>query len=242
MNDSIGDKFQKETRYIKDKLPGGSINITDKPETYKEYPNCNTLELPDSFDLEILNFAEVLMQRKSIRNFSSEPITEEELAYLLWGTTGIQRVEEGYEFRTIPSAGALYPIETYLIINNVEGIPEGIYHYNIKNHYLEELKTGDFSDEITEATLGQTMCSRCAVVFVWTAVFARTLWKYKQRGYRYIYLDAGHVGHSLALTSTSINLGSCQIGALFDEECNNLIGVDGEKESVIYISVVGFPV
>jgi len=182
---------------------------------------------------------EILENRKSIRNFSTKPITKEQLSYLLWTTTGIRRKEYNFEYRTAPSAGALYPIETYLIINNVEEISEGIYHYSIKDHVLEELKLGDFGIEISNAALGQNMCAKAPIVFVWTAIFERSKWKYEQRGYRYIYLDAGHIGHNLALSATSLNLGSCQIAALFDDEVNDLIGVDGKDESTIYMSVVG---
>ena len=83
------------------------------------------------------------------------------------------------------------------------------------------------------------MCVESAVVFIWTAIFQRMKWKYGQRAYRYVYLDAGHIAENLALTATSLGLGSCQIGALFDDEVNEIIDVDGVEESVIYMSVVG---
>lgn len=158
---------------------------------------------------------------------------------MLWASTGIQRKEFGYDFRTAPSAGALYPIETYLVINRVKNITPGVYHYSIKDHSLEELKTGDYGIKISDAALGQIMCADCSVVFIWTAIFDRSKWKYSQRSYRYIYLDAGHIAENLALAATSINLGSCQIGALFDDEVNKIISVDGIHESTIYMSVVG---
>ena len=130
-------------------------------------------------------------------------------------------------------------IETYLVVNNVEEINPGVYHYNIQNHYLELLKEGDYAAETAQAALGQRMCADAPVVFIWTAVFQRMKWKYDQRAYRYVYLDAGHIVENLALTATSLGLGSCQIGALFDDEVNQIIDVDGTEESVIYMSVVG---
>ena len=166
-------------------------------------------------------------------------IKKEILSYLLWASTGISRKEEGYEFRTAPSAGALYPIETYLVVNNIKEINPGVYHYNIQNHYLELLKEGDYAVETAKAALGQKMCVEASVVFIWTAIFQRMKWKYNQRAYRYVYLDAGHIAENLALTATSLDLGSCQIGALYDDEVNDIIGVDGTEESVIYMSVVG---
>jgi len=163
----------------------------------------------------------------------------DELSYLLWAANGISRREMDYEFRTAPSAGALYPIETYLVINNVEDLEKGIYHYNVKHHQLEEIQLGDFGRFAAAGALGQEMCASAAVVFIWTAVFQRSKWKYQQRAYRYVYLDAGHIAGNLALAATSLGLGSCQIAALFDDEINELIEVDGVEESVLYMSVVG---
>ena len=114
-----------------------------------------------------------------------------------------------------------------------------MYHYNIKNHCLEEIKTGDFREDVTEAALNQQMCYHAAVVIIWTAIFNRSKCKYRERAYRYIYLDAGHIAENLALSATSLHLGSCQIAALFDDEVNDLIGIDGKNESTIYMSVVG---
>jgi SagB-type dehydrogenase family enzyme len=183
----------------------------------------------------------ILKKRKSIRNFSEHSLTLEQLSSLLWASTGIQRREYGYEFRTAPSAGALYPIETYVVINNVETITKGVYHYNIKHHYLEEIKTGDLRKDISQAALHQHMCYHAAVVFIWTAIFNRSKCKYGERAYRYIYLDAGHIAAHLALSATSLQLGSCQIAAIFDDEVNQLIDVDGTMESTIYLSAVGVP-
>ena len=163
----------------------------------------------------------------------------EQLSYLLWSSTGIQRIENSYEYRTAPSAGALYPIETYIVINNVKNIVNGVYHYNIKSHYLEEIKTGDFRLDITEAALNQKMCYNAAVVFIWTAIFNRSKCKYGERAYRYIYLEAGHIAENLALAAISLKLGSCQIAAFYDDEVNQIIDVDGIFESTIYLSALG---
>jgi len=104
---------------------------------------------------------------------------------------------------------------------------------------LDELRRGDLRREITQAALGQDMCATAAAVFVWSAVFERCKWKYGQRAYRYIYLDAGHIAENLALATVSLNLGSCEIGALFDDEVNAILGIDGEQESTILMAVVG---
>ena len=191
--------------------------------------------------LSKLTLDEVVKRRKSIRLFRPHPVTIEQLSYILWATSGIQRVAAGYEFRSVPSAGALYPIETYIIVNNVRGLNRGIYHYAIQKHLLEQLKEGDFGDNIALAALGDTMCRDAAAVIIWAAIFMRTKWKYGQRAYRYIYLDAGHMGQNLALAATSLELGSCPIGAFYDDEINRILDVDGQEESAVYMSVIGIP-
>lgn len=241
MTEESGEKFQKETKYYPNKLQGGMLNWSNKPEIYKEYPNSKKIELPTFDSIKSMPLDEVLKKRKSIRNFSKNPINLEQLSYLLWASTGIQRIEHSYEFRTAPSAGALYPIETYLVNNNVENLEQGLYHYNIKQHLLEELKLGDFRKDITLAALGQKMCYESSVVFVWTAIFYRAKWKYKERAFRYIYMEVGHIAQNLALSAVNLGLGSCQVGAFFDDEVNNIFNIDNNKESVIYLSVVGYP-
>ena len=155
-----------------------------------------------------------------------------------WASTGISRRQTGYEFRTAPSAGALYPIETYLSVQNIEGIEQGIYHYAIPDHTLELLDEGDFSTDVARAALDQQMCADAAVVFIWTAIFQRSKWKYKQRAYRYIYLDAGHIAENLALAATARDLASCHIAAIYDDEANDIIDVDGTEESTIYMTAI----
>jgi SagB-type dehydrogenase family enzyme len=241
MPKTVGDDFQRETKYIRNASIGDRLNWQKKPEIYKNYPSNKTVKLPSQLREAAVFFSEVLQERKSIRTFLSQPLSKVDLAYLLWASTGVQRREHGYDFRTVPSAGALYPIETYLAINSVEDVEAGVYHYNIKDHSLEEIKSGNFGDDLTHAALDQRMCATAPVVFVWTGIFNRSKWKYSQRAYRYVYLDAGHVAQNLALAAVSINCGSCQVGAFFDDEVNSIIGVDGAGESTLYLSVVGYP-
>jgi SagB-type dehydrogenase family enzyme len=161
------------------------------------------------------------------------------LSQLLWATQGITHTINGYDFRAAPSAGALYPIETYLVVNRVENIEEGIYHYFVPEHSLKLLVKGDFSVKIAQAALDQDMVRHSAVVFVWTAVVERSKWKYRQRAYRYIYLDAGHLAENLFLAAESIDIGACGIGALYDEEINEMLDLNSSEETVVYMACVG---
>lgn len=239
MLNGTGDEFQRSTKYAREKHLGGLLDWANKPETYKEYPSAMKIQLSRKLPYETLSLMETIKKRKSVRSFVPEPLSIGELSFLLWASTGTQRTEKGYEFRTAPSAGALYPIETYVVVNNVEDLEKALYHYSIRTHSLEKLKTGNFGEKTAHAALGQKMCVNAAIVLIWTAVFNRSKWKYAQRAYRYVYLDTGHIAQNLALSATSIGLGSCQIGAFFDDEINQIIGVDGAEESVLYLSVVG---
>jgi SagB-type dehydrogenase family enzyme len=237
----IGDRFQEETKYERGNLSGGRLDWANKPATYKQYPTAPKISLSDPANANGAPLWDVIAQRRSVRRFQDDPLQEAELSQLLWASQGITMRSRGVEFRAAPSAGALYPVETYLAIHNVEDIPPGIYHYGIKNHELDQLKTGDFQRKVARAALDQSIAARANVVFIWTAVFERSKWKYKQRAYRYIYLDAGHIAQNVALAAVALELGSCQIAAIYDDEANALLDVDGIKESTVYMTAVGKP-
>jgi SagB-type dehydrogenase family enzyme len=239
---NAGDQFQSETKYHRGRMPGATLDWSSQPELYRQYPDAKIVGLPSASPPNPRSLHDSIRNRRSIRQFAGTPISSRSLSYLLWSSTGISRTERGCEFRTAPSAGALYPIETYLCLNNVETISPGIYHYSVKGHCLEFLRAGDHASAVARAALDQKMCRAAAVVFVWTAVFQRSKWKYGQRAYRYVYLDAGHIAENLALAATSLDLGSCHIAALYDDEVNSLLGVDGIEESTLYMTVVGHPV
>ncbi|NIO03495.1 MAG: SagB/ThcOx family dehydrogenase [Proteobacteria bacterium] len=239
-SESIGDRYQQETKYFRNRMGGGFLDWSKQPETHKRCEGRQgEINLPEPQGEGGEPVWTVIRRRRSAREFTREPISLTQLSQLLWAIQGITHTEFGYTFRACPSAGALYPIETYLVVNHVEGLMPGVYHFYIPEHQLEVLAQGSFSREISEAALGQDMARRASVVLVWTAVVQRSKWKYKERGYRYIYLDAGHIGQNLYLAASALELGCCTIGALFDEEVNGLIGVDGEEETVVYMAAVG---
>jgi SagB-type dehydrogenase family enzyme len=237
---TYGDDFQQKSKYNRDKLPRHQLDWAKKPEPFKTYPNAlKTIELPDlDFDKEI-RFWQVVLNRKSTRDFKNEPITLSQLSLLLFGITGLTRILPQVAYRTVPSAGGLYPIELYLVVNNVENLGQGIYHYNILKHNLELLREGDYRIEIARGCLDQQIAYNSAVNFVWTAIIERSKWKYLQRCYRYIYMDAGHIGQNFYLVAEALELGACTIGAIYDDELNKLLEIDGIHETVIYVGVIG---
>jgi len=238
--EGIGDLYHLETKYRREAMSGGGLDWAHQPPPYKEFPYALK-----HFPIRPLNqrggksLWEAIAQRRSIREFSDQPITFSELSQLIWATQGITLKAWGYEFRASPSAGALYPIETYLIASRVEEIPSGLYHYNVKETQLIFLKEGHFGLDICQAGLGQEMLEEAACVFVWTAIVERSKWKYRERAYRYIYMDVGHIGQTFYLAATALNLGCCTVGAFFDSEVDRVIGVDGKKEISVYLGAVG---
>ena len=122
-----------------------------------------------------------------------------------------------------------------------KNIHTGLYHYNIESNSLEELIQEDLSLQLSKACPDQSMPFNALITLIWTAIFQRSKWKYTQRAYSYIYLDAGHIAQNFALCATTLGLGSCQIGAFYDHEINKILGLDGEKESTIYLTTVGYP-
>ena len=237
----LGDDFLLGTKYIRGRLPAHRLDWSRKPAVYKEYPSAKRVSLPPPETDLGPGCWYVIAKRRSVRAYSDEDIAKTELSQLLWATQGITGEVSDHQLRAAPSAGALYPIETYLLVNRVSGIDPGLYHYPVNRHELELLKEGDYSSEVKGGALDQAIAKRAAVVFIWSAVFPRSKWKYLQRAFRYVFLDAGHIGQNLALAAEALGLGSCQIGAIYDDELNNLLDLDGENESVIYLSSVGRP-
>ena len=241
MAEGSGDRFQGETKYIRDKLPAGYLDWRKKPGPYKVYQEAPKAKLPAPERAGGMPVWEAVGRRRSVRDFRRSPVSTEDLSQLLWASQGVTKVMGEYALRSAPSAGALYPVETYLSVQMVEGIEPGIYHYGVREHELELLQPGDFRAEVAKAALDQGFLAEAAVVFAWTAVFARSKWKYKERAYRYVYLDAGHIAQSVALAAVALGLGSCQIAALYDDEVNAILGVDGKEESVVYMTAIGRP-
>lgn len=241
MKKGIGDTFQEETKYRRGRIEGGYPEWERKPPPYKKYAKSPLIPLPPPESGREMPLREALARRRSRRRFRQKTLSPEHLSQLLWAAQGVTGQTGEYSFRSAPSAGALYPVETYIVIHDVGSIDPGVYHYAVQTHSLEQIKTGDCREAAARAALDQSMAAACNAVFIWTAVFERAKWKYRQRAYRYIYLDAGHIAENLALAAVSLDLGSCQIAALYDEEANALLGIDGENESTIYMSVVGHP-
>jgi len=205
---------------------------------YKTYPGAKMIKLPTP-DYQGMPVEDAIKKRRSVRSYSKKALTLPQLSQLLFAAQGITGNHYGHDLRTAPSAGALYPMEVYLVVNNVGELSRGIYHYNVQKHALEVLKEGDFRREITKAGLGQDMLGEAQVTFILSVVFERTQRKYGDRSLRYIYMEAGHISQNISLQAVSLGLGSVCVGAFYDEQVNHLIGLDNNTESAIYLQAVG---
>lgn len=195
------------------------------------------------------NFLDLINTRTSKRKYTEEAITLDELSFLLWTTQGVKQIigrTNKATLRTVPSAGARHPFETYLLVNNIQGLEKGLYHYLALEHKLEFMKEiENQSDRITEATYGQAFLGNAAVDFIWSVIPYRTEWRYTIDAHKYILLDAGHICENLYLASEAIGCGTCAIGAynqiLIDEllELDSKASYDKENEFVAYLASVG---
>ncbi|MCK4398202.1 MAG: SagB/ThcOx family dehydrogenase [Methanophagales archaeon] len=176
-----------------------------------------------------------LSQRRSIRNYSGENLTLDEVSQLLWAAQGITAPWGG---RTAPSAGGLYPLELYVVVGDVEGIDKGVYKYSREEHELEKVKEGDIRAELADAAVGQECIRDAAIDIVFTAVYERTTRKYGERGIRYVHMEAGHAAQNVYLQAVSLDLGTVVIGAFIDDRVKELVNA-GEQEKTLYIMPVG---
>ncbi|MCI0695427.1 SagB/ThcOx family dehydrogenase [candidate division KSB1 bacterium] len=190
------------------------------------------IKLPEPRDRSPISLEEALRQRRSIRAFSAAPLTLEEIGQLLWAAQGITEKKEG--LCTAPSAGALYPLEIYAVME------WGIYHYLPNQHELTRTRENDLRREIWRAALRQESVREAPVVFVIAAIFERTTWKYSERGRRYVYMEAGHVAQNLLLQATALGLGAVPIGAFHDEKIEKFMKLPASQRA-LYILPVGRP-
>ena len=238
--DGIAYQYIRETKYDRKSIfRGDDLGQIPRPPVYKTYPKAAKIPLSRPVLEETNSLWSILNRRRSKRRYAPDPISMTTLATLLWATQGITLSARNYQFRTAPSAGALYPVETYLGIHRVSDLKQGIYHFNVLDFALEEIALGDLTEDLTRAALDQAMVGRGAVLFIWTAIMLRSMWKYRNRCIRYLFMDAGHIAQNLQLAATAMGLGCCPIGAFYDEEINQILGIDGEEETAIYLSAVG---
>jgi SagB-type dehydrogenase family enzyme len=178
-----------------------------------------------------ISIEEALHKRRSVRDYKKGPLGLEQISQLLWAASG-----KNLYRRTAPSAGATYPLETYLVVGEVEGLKPGIYYYDYSSHSLERIKDQDIRNRLSQAALGQGMIEKASIDIIIAADYGRTTSYYGQRGIRYVHMEVGHVAQNISLQANALNLGTVMIGAFEDKQVKDVLGI---KEDPLYIIPVG---
>lgn len=243
MSSSIGQEFIEKTKYPYCPESAQSKGLPQPPLELLPSNGLQTIILPEVASLQFpsADLRETIENRTSVRNYDPAGIDLEMLSFLLWLTQGVKKVSKRpATARTVPSAGARHAFETRLLVNTVKGLPAGLYHFSAIQHQLIRLPApDDIANRITQACLGQQQVLNSAVTFMWIAVVERMTWRYPERGYRYLFLDAGHVCQNLYLSAESIGCGVCAIAAYDDDLLNEALGLDGISQFVIYLATLG---
>ncbi len=212
--------------------------LTKAPKSEKRIP------LTMEFDAVVTehDYVRLLQDRVSNRFYAEDPMNLDQLAFLLWSTQGVRAIRgKNYAaLRPVPSAGARHAFETYLLVNNVQGLEQGVYHYLPIEHALELISIQEnMAQTMTECACNQKWAGKAAVTFVYTAMAYRGEWRYTVNAHRVMLIDAGHVVQNLYLSAQAIGCGTCAIAAFQQEMTDRLLQVDGQEEFTVYMAPVG---
>lgn len=208
-----------------------------------EFTGYPIITLPDAGVPLSMKLDEVIKGRISVRDMEPCSVSLPEMATILQSAYGVTRNNADAliprALRTVPSGGALYPLELFFHSTRIEGLQPGLYHYNPLKNHLRLLQDGDSTAKISQSLLQPDMTLHVSAIFFVTAVFERSIFKYQDRGYRYILLEAGHVAQNINLVSTALGFGSVNIGGFFDREIDEFLDLDGVTHSTIYMIAIG---
>jgi SagB-type dehydrogenase family enzyme len=193
----------------------------------------NEIQLPEPINKGNISLEEAILKRRSVRNFIQKDLSLEQISQLLWGAQGITKEKSGFAFRASPSAGALYPMEIYLLSK------DGLFHYLPQGHKLEVLEIKDLRSSLASVALGQDSVREAAVSIVICAVYQRITAKYGERGIRYAHIEAGHIAQNVHLQAVALGLGSVPVGAFSDEGVKKILSLPKDQEP-LYIIPVGY--
>lgn len=200
--------------------------------------NESPLPLPEPLLVGDTSLEETLEARRSVRAFRDEPLGLEAVAQLLWSAQGVS--DEGRGFRTAPSAGATYPLETYLVAGSVDGLEPGVYRYDPDTHTIALTVAGDVRGDLAAAALSQRFIAEAPATVVFACVYARTAGRYGERAERYVHMEAGHAAQNLSLQSVALGLGTVPVGAFDDDRVASLLELPRD-EAPLYVLPVGRP-
>lgn len=239
ISESAGFDYLEKSNWERNAIRSLDRATVSEVPPFKTYPNSINIPLSLSWNLEEARITPLIQHRRSLRKYSDKPLTLKDISFLLWASQGITAKVGNHFFRTAPSAGALYPFETYLFVDFIDGLEKGIYHFNVEDFSLELLEEGDVSDKLASACLNQKFIKAAPVTFVWSGVLSRCFGKYGERALRYILLDIGHVCQNILTGAEALGAGGCPIASFFDDEVNELLKLDTSDETCLYAASVG---
>lgn len=243
MEDKTAQQFLEMSKTRHMPVSDQSKGLPQPPLELVTPENLPLIELPSPQKISLpgIDLRAAIENRETRRAYSDESLTLEELSYFLWMTQGVKAVtDRPATKRTVPSAGARHAFETWLLVNRVDGLEPGLYRFFAIHHLLARMPAvEDIRQKLTEACGNQKHVFNSAVTFFWVAVVERMTWRYPARGYRYLFLDAGHVCQNLYLAAEQLGCGACAIAAYDDDLVNQNLQVNGKDLFTIYIASLG---
>lgn len=238
--EETGHFFLEQTRLQDNPVPSSG---DEKPKVCGICePSASLIHLPrpEEISTDPCLLFETIENRRTVREYSDENMKKWELSLMLHYTQGVSESGGAPHFRNVPSAAALHPFETYILVNRVDNLEPGIYRYLPLDHAIvrETCHVGD-SGTIARACRRPDLILGSAVTFIWIAIPDRILWKFGPRGWRYLFMEAGHISQNLYLVGTALGCGVCAIGSYRDEEMNCALALDGHEQFCIYLASVG---
>lgn len=217
---------------------GGLASLLGYASFTSRFLSQSRIAIPPPVSAGVMSVEEAISRRRSVRKYTEEPLSLGALSQLLWAAQGITDSNQG--LRAAPSAGALYPLEVYVAVRKggVDGLSEGVYHYEPDGHNLTKVKAGDFTSDLMVATLDQEAVGEAPATIVFTAVFERTMIKYGERGNQYVFQESGHAAQNIYLQATALRLGTVVMGAFNDNDVRRVIGASSD-EKPIYVQPIG---
>jgi len=241
-------KINKETilgyRRHLSRIMGTNFFLKLMARPYKTYPACRTIALPAPGEIEGSSLSgalsQIVLKRRSTREFSGRPIPLNSIARIIFNAYGITtQLRAAERMRSVPSGGALYPLELYLAAFRLADLQPGVYHYNVEAHSLEQIRAGQFDEELGRAAFYEEMFKKVSAMLIITGILKRSSIKYGERAYRFMMLEAGHVGQNISLTAAALDLGCVMLGGFYDDEIDEIVGADGVSETTLYTAAIG---
>jgi len=217
----------------------GDVTMTPNifPDKTGAWGKVKSIQLPGPVVKGKISLEEAIKKRRSRRRFEDKPLNLKQVSQVLWAAQGITK-EGGFK-RAAPSAGALYPLEIYLVVKKVEGLEPGVYHYNPAHHTIVLTLKGDYQNSLARACLDQMFIANAPLCIVITAEYERTTIKYGERGIRYVHMEAGHVGQNICLETVALGLGTVPVGAFRDDKISKMLNLPTECKP-LYVFPIGY--